>query len=170
MDENPFGFERFQRIAIALFAAAFLLMVTLRVVHVVASLANRPAERPHDFTEREDLLGETTTLVNLVFDPAAAVMITSGADGLPGRAGLDDDFNQVIDDNSELGAFRGDDICLTPADADYDGWLASDRAHRTLSLGCFVPETGDRSDESPRRRWIVQGQTGDASWTWMVDR
>ena len=41
------------------------------------------------------------------------VVLTSGVDAQPGQAGIDDDFDGVIDNDSELGAFGSDDFCVT---------------------------------------------------------
>ena len=72
------------------------------------------------------------------FDPDAAVVLTAGEDGAFGRRNIDDDFNGVVDDASELGAMRSDDRCLAPTDPGYPSdWHASET--RVIQRGAYVP-------------------------------
>ncbi|TWU38934.1 hypothetical protein Q31b_40120 [Novipirellula aureliae] len=75
---------------------------------------------------------------NCFFDPDAEVLLFAGKDRLPGRAGIDDDFNGIVDDLSELGAIYGDDICLTPADANYKSIREGSLPWRVISVGAWV--------------------------------
>ncbi|TWT82011.1 hypothetical protein CA13_34660 [Planctomycetes bacterium CA13] len=72
------------------------------------------------------------------FDPDAEVILFAGADGLPGRAEIDDDFNGIVDDPSELGAFRSDDVCLTPNDPTYLSVRSGQASWKVISRGSSV--------------------------------
>ncbi|WP_160149476.1 hypothetical protein [Roseiconus lacunae] len=75
--------------------------------------------------------------VSYCFDAKAAILLTSGHDGLPGRGGEDDNLNGIIDDRSEMGAVPSDDRCLSPADPGYSG--AADRDETmVISRGTYV--------------------------------
>lgn len=72
------------------------------------------------------------------FDPQAAVLLTTGPDLAPGRAGEDDDLNGIVDDRAEMGAVPSDDQCIAPADPGYRD-AAKQPQSMTVSRGAFVP-------------------------------
>ncbi|MDM4016557.1 hypothetical protein [Roseiconus lacunae] len=87
-------------------------------------------DTPRSIRQRDDAVG-------YCFDADAAILLTSGADGLPGRGGEDDNLNGIIDDRSEMGAVPSDDRCLSPADPGYSG--AADRDETmVISRGTYV--------------------------------
>ena len=55
--------------------------------------------------------GKPVSGVMMIDDPDALIIIGPGADGLPGRAGIDDGGNGVTDERTELGATGSDDVC-----------------------------------------------------------
>jgi len=75
---------------------------------------------------------------NWSFDPNAEVLLFAGDDRRPGRAGIDDDFNGIVDDVSELGAIYGDDACLTPVDGNYNAIREGNVPWRVISIGAWV--------------------------------
>ncbi|GAA5504924.1 hypothetical protein [Novipirellula caenicola] len=106
----------------------------------------------------------------LHFDPGAWVVVTNGDDGEPGRADVDDDFNGVVDDHSERGAFGSDDYCRVLAS--HDDPSESYGANVTLlSRGGFVPKSLAANLESndPVRRLIVSGSQLGKPWKFAVD-
>jgi hypothetical protein len=76
------------------------------------------------------------------FDPHVPVLLTPGPDRQPGRSGIDDNVDGVIDDRGELGAVGSDDRCLGPTD---DGYQQAQNApqRRVISRGGFVPCVSD---------------------------
>ncbi len=106
----------------------------------------------------------------LRFDPNAWVVVTNGGDGQPGKADVDDDFNGVVDDASERGAFGSDDQCeVLSVDATVSP--TTDPAISVLSRGGFVPVQDPQrlqSEDSPRRL-IVSGEASGKSWTFAID-
>ena len=63
----------------------------------------------------------TASPIDISRPEGSEVILTSGQDRLPGRAGFDDDFDGVMDNASELGAFGSDDFCLTQIEFDLQG-------------------------------------------------
>ena len=119
------------------------------------------------------------------FDPQAAILLTAGADGAPGRLGIDDDFDGVIDNPSELGAVGSDDHVVTPIDPDFEQQL--DRSYsRIVGRGTFIPgkpeplvpgkpeplvpgkpELGDAIAKP--LRLLIHGNTRGRDWVWTVE-
>ena len=107
-----------------------------------------------------------------VFDPDAAVLLVPGPDGRPGKIGVDDDADGVVDNSSELGAMYSDDLCLSPADDGY--WSAiEDPAHRVVSRGAFVSvddavnlDTVNSADREVRL--TLFGSTNGTAWQQLV--
>ena len=118
-------------------------------------------------------LQETTVLALEQFDPTADVLLTSGQDQMPGRRGIDDDFDDVVDNASELGAFLSDDECLAPTDAGYDT-APQQPFVRVISRGAFVPAPlmvvpDPAAADAPPRRIVVHGQRRSDVFVWPVD-
>ena len=105
---------------------------------------------------------EATPIATERFDPDAAIVLDVGVDGQPGRAGVDDNFNGLVDDALELGAVGGDDRILTPLDPAYSVALAADST-RVMGRGAFVPraESDDIDDANSRevRTAEIAGRT-----------
>ncbi|MCC9601487.1 hypothetical protein LOC67_13100 [Stieleria sp. JC731] len=96
------------------------------------------------------------------FDSKAAVLLTSGEDGFPGRAFEDDDLDGEIDDRSEMGAVPSDDRCLSPADVGYAE--ASQRPETmVVSRGAYVECDAEQDGEADRvlrpDGWYVGGKS-----------
>lgn len=79
-----------------------------------------------------------------VWDSEAPVYVTGGDDGQPGRAGVDDDGNTVVDDLSELGATGSDDAIVTPGQAGFEAARDGQVVSRILSRGAVVDVASDR--------------------------
>ncbi|EMI20558.1 hypothetical protein RMSM_02508 [Rhodopirellula maiorica SM1] len=110
-------------------------------------------------------------LQTLYFDPGASVVVTNGDDGGPGRADVDDDFNGVVDDASERGAFGSDDVCEVRASPN-DRHQAADSDVSLLSRGGFVPDSlmlNQKSADDATRRFIVSGRQQGQLWKFAVD-
>ncbi|MEM9644212.1 MAG: hypothetical protein AAF989_04390 [Planctomycetota bacterium] len=119
----------------------------------------------------------------LEFDPQAAALLWVGPDGMPGQRDLDDNFNGVVDDPTELGAVHSDDRLVTPVDQDYNVALGL-KTSVPISHGCFVvaEEKNDvdvqelthwRERRVPRERLQVTFQGSDEqqhSWTLVPKR
>lgn len=124
------------------------------------------------------------------FDRDAPVVLTPGADAAAGRRGVDDDFDGVTDNDSELGAFGSDDHCVTPVDPEFEKHMAMPGS-RVIGRGAFVPfETdgnsggpgdvsedrtpGDASGRAARglitwkTRVVITGKTRGRTWVWPV--
>jgi len=71
---------------------------------------------------RWDRRGEDVVMTGILgfdvrgWDPQAPVVLSSGADGGPGRTGQDDNGDGTNDDLLELGAAGSDDLVITPSD------------------------------------------------------
>lgn len=122
------------------------------------------------------------------FDADAPVVLTPGADAAPGRRGFDDDFDGVVDNGSELGAFGSDDHCVTPVDPEFEKHLAMP-GNRIIGRGAFIPtefeaesadpvevaETAFPGDATPgdapepSLRVVVTGKTRGRTWVWPVE-
>lgn len=78
------------------------------------------------------------------FDPSAYAGVDAGPDGLPGVAGVDDGFNGLVDDPTELGATGSDDRFVVISEAEF---LADpDSLPLVLQRGAFVPDANEASD------------------------
>ncbi len=108
-------------------------------------------------------VGVSTIMVER-FDPSAAVVMLPGADEQPGVAGVDDNGDAVVDNPSELGATRSDDVCVV-ASADEEDQLPQPKL--VLQRGAFVPS--DQTGEGPVR-FVVYGATGKDRWSFLVER
>ncbi len=91
------------------------------------------------------------------FDVSAAVLLGPGADGAPGQAGMDDDFDGVVDNAGELGAVGSDDRCLAPWNVDYQA-VAQQTGAITISRGAFVNAPENPSDIQHSPASLVPGQ------------
>lgn len=100
------------------------------------------------------------------FDPNALVMIRAGVDGQPGVAGVDDNGDALVDNRSELGATRSDDVCVVVA---ADDRPQPDEPVLVLQRGAFVPaDDSEADDQGVRQRGVVIGQSGDDRWSFLV--
>ncbi len=100
------------------------------------------------------------------FDPEAEIVLTAGADGAPGRRGIDDDFDGVIDNPSELGAIGSDDHCATPTDPDFDQHINRPFS-RVVDHGAYAPHPAEL--EAPAAvRVLVHGETRRRQWVWQL--
>jgi hypothetical protein len=89
--------------------------------------------------------GKASDLVSVgVWDSEAPVYVTGGDDGRPGRAGVDDDGNTVVDDLSELGATGSDDAIVTPGQAGFEAARDGLVVSRILNRGAVVDVAADR--------------------------
>ncbi|MEM1068485.1 MAG: hypothetical protein AAGI63_06290 [Planctomycetota bacterium] len=90
----------------------------------------------------------------------ASVFMQPGADGQPGVAGVDDNGSGIVDDESELGATRSDDVLSVTADA-----VPTDGPTLVLQSGAFVPVTYENAlaDDQPWRA-VVQGD----GWSFII--
>jgi hypothetical protein len=98
------------------------------------------------------------------FQPQALVFMQPGPDGQPGEAGVDDNGNGIIDDKSELGATRTDDVLNVTA-----GQIESDRPTLVLQRGAFVPvsrQAALRGDQP----WhaVVRGHSSGETWSFVL--
>ncbi len=100
------------------------------------------------------------------FDPTALVMIRAGIDGQPGVAGVDDNGDAPVDNRSELGATRSDDVCVV---IKADDRPPSDEPTLVLQRGAYVPaEDWVAQDQGIRQRGVVIGQSGEDHWSFLV--
>ena len=118
--------------------------------------------------------GESTVIQVQAFDPHARVRVEVGSDGAPGVAGWDDDANGIVDDASELGASRSDDVCVAILSSD-DLSESSDpkQASLVLQRGAFVDASNEDLRQFPDRptREIVVAESEDGEqWTFARNR
>jgi len=135
---------------------------------VIRSLVSEHGGQAHDMLASP--LADAIGLLRVeywVFDPSAAVLISPGDDGEPGKAGYDDDADGIVDNRSELGAMYSDDVCLAPGDDGYEQALTDTRVE-VVSRGAFVPldlATADVSvDVDPTWRIKLFGVLDGQSW------
>jgi hypothetical protein len=120
-----------------------------------------------------DRLAAASSIQRHVFDADAAVLLVPGDDGLPGQAGRDDDFDGVIDNQSEMGAVGSDDLCLAPWNHGYQVALQSGQAV-VISRGTFVgdgytsPKQAASFQADAATRLLIQGRDGDQAWSRMM--
>ncbi|MFG0261740.1 MAG: hypothetical protein ACF788_05050 [Novipirellula sp. JB048] len=159
----------------------YLLLFTLLAVAVALRVDALRASATHPISpeliaacqlvrggERSSQPGSVPQLQSLRFDPQAWVIVDNGADGQPGRAGIDDDFNGVVDDASERGAFGSDDQChILPPDASPARGRDADVS--VLSRGGFVPDAREPAATAAPRRWIVSGEADGRAWKFAID-
>ena len=88
----------------------------------------------------------------LQFDPEALVILGPGADGLPGRAGVDDQLNGQVDEVSEMGAVGSDDVCLAPWQTGY-AELKEQPGAVAISKGSYLPT----DSQNAASRVVVRG-------------
>ena len=89
----------------------------------------------------------------LRFDPMAEVIIAVGDDGAPGQVDLDDDFDGLVDNASEMGAVGSDDICLAPWQPGYNQSQSGPaESFVVISRGEFVVDTSDDVDTVDDKR------------------
>jgi hypothetical protein len=89
--------------------------------------------------------GKSLALASVrVWDDDVPVYVTGGDDGQPGRAGVDDDGNTVVDDVSELGVTGSDDAVVTPGEAGFEAARDGLVVSRILSRGAVVDVAADR--------------------------
>jgi prepilin-type N-terminal cleavage/methylation domain-containing protein len=88
------------------------------------------------------------------FDADAPLVIQSGSDQLPGRAGIDDNGNGDVDDVLELGSAGSDDQLVTPADPGYAA------AVRLPLLGAGYPVPAPLNSQ----RVVERGAYVDMDW------
>lgn len=101
------------------------------------------------------------------FDSTAWVVIRAGPDRQPGAAGVDDNADGVVDNQSELGATGSDDVCLVQS-AD-DSLQDTDEPLLLLQKGAFVPATATELRDHPGQyRAVVTGRTGNDNWSILV--
>ena len=93
----------------------------------------------------------------LCFDADAAIVLSVGADGQPGRRNQDDNRNGVVDDSGEIGAVGSDDRCAGPLDEGYDA-MSADPHSIVISRGGFV----ECDDGQPATRYLTD------QWGWFV--
>jgi len=99
-----------------------------------------------------------------VFDPEGLVYMQPGADGRPGVAGVDDNGNGIVDDNTELGATRTDDVLqVTSGEITFDGPVL------ILQRGAFVESSRDAAlmGNQPWRA-VVTGRSNTELWSFQV--
>ena len=90
------------------------------------------------------------------FSADAMVILGVGHDGQPGRAGVDDNGNGMLDDPSELGAVGSDDECLAPSDEGYD--VTFNQPHSiVISRGAFIQATSTTPLTETRSRTVDLG-------------
>ena len=95
------------------------------------------------------------------FDPNASVYLQPGPDGQPGTANADDNGNGIIDEASELGATRTDDVLAVTR-----GEVVSTGPTLVLQTGAFVTlSASEAPPEGQPWRVIVQGE----SWSLLID-
>ena len=168
-----------------IFAAVLLIAGSIRLLDLLsqpkmepsvshAALVQRLPGTPLGAPVRPPLadLQETAVVAIEQFDPTADVLLTSGQDQMPGRRGIDDDFDDIVDNPSELGAFLSDDECLAPTDIGYD--TASQQPFvRVISRGAFVPAPlkmvpKPPAADTPPRRVVLHGQRSGDVFVWPV--
>ncbi|QEF99440.1 hypothetical protein Mal15_35050 [Stieleria maiorica] len=149
------------------------LVVLLVIVGGVAARTRmlvrfRQLAPPTAAVEREDLVSAISNSPDDASDDAAqpycfsataAVLLTAGRDGLPGKADVDDNLDGIVDDRRETGAVGSDDECLGPADPGYQAALDQPGVI-TISKGAFVAcDSGQNADRylTPRWGWFVAG-------------
>jgi hypothetical protein len=107
------------------------------------------------------------------FDPDALVVVKCGPDGAPGVAGRDDDANGIVDDASELGASRSDDVCeAIPSSDDSSEALNPTQPRLVLQHGAFVDASQEDlrrlPNQPPREIVVVESEDGQ-QWTYVRD-
>ncbi len=116
-----------------------------------------------------------TGIENQIFDSNALVVMQPGPDRQPGVADVDDNANGVVDDVSEMGATRSDDLCVVRRKSDMnprEGDVDADPREPTLVLqrGAFVPvDSADVLSPGQRRRAVVMGRFPGDPWSFQVD-
>jgi len=76
-----------------------------------------------------------------VWKSDALVYVTGGPDNQPGRAGVDDDLNGIIDDLGELGTTLSDDQIVSPGHPDYQAAADAKVVARVIDRGTVVDVT-----------------------------
>ncbi|MDA9857964.1 hypothetical protein N9D23_07570 [Rubripirellula sp.] len=98
------------------------------------------------------------------FDPNATVFIRPGVDGQPGVAGVDDNGNGIVDDDTELGATKTDDVLsVTAGEVDTEGPIL------ILQRGGYVPVSRQTAtSESAAWRAVVNGRSQGEGWSFLL--
>ncbi len=98
------------------------------------------------------------------FDPNATVYLRPGADGQPGVAGVDDNGNGIVDDDTELGATKTDDVLsVTAGEIDTAGPIL------ILQRGAYVPVSREvATSESAAWRAVVHGRAQGEDWSFLL--
>jgi hypothetical protein len=111
---------------------------------VLATL-NDYATGPNDPNYARVRLAEDIILTDViqfdvkVYDPTAVVLCSRGADGQAGVAGMDDNFDNSVDNDAELGWAESDDVCYVPGDPGYPTAVATfGRRFFPVGLGGYV--------------------------------
>ena len=108
------------------------------------------------------------------FDVDAILYLRPGIDGQPGVAGVDDNGNGVIDDLTELGATKSDDILKVTA-----GGIEPSEAFLVLQRGGYVHVTRDSATDSSTSsdstsnnasgwRVVVTGRSNGENWSFQI--
>jgi hypothetical protein len=106
-----------------------------------------------------------------VFDSAAAVVMLAGEDQAPGVASVDDDGSGIVDDRSELGASRSDDLCVVLSAEELLA-LAPDLPRLILQRGAFRSVESKPTAKLPpttKVRTIVYGRSNESPWSYVKD-
>ncbi len=142
-------------LVIALFVGACARFTSLAVYHVEYE------KNPFYAFATSSTGFELVEVQRLFFDSDARVVVGNGDDKAPGVAGVDDDFNSVIDDESERGAFRSDDDCRVLSAQE------SSDSVTVLSLGAFVASASGEPSQSPSR-FLLKATIDGKRRCWMV--
>lgn len=98
------------------------------------------------------------------FDPNATVYIRPGADGQPGVAGVDDNGNGIVDDVTELGATKTDDVLSITA-----GEVDTEVPTLILQRGGYVPVSRQTAtSENAAWRAVVHGRSQAEDWSFLL--